>query len=324
MPLWRPYAACLIQRWPISTTLEPVDKLEQLLRHCSCAGSSLRKPGCILIFSPGRRGKARTSGRRGVPVGARPLRIALLPDILDRWSPSTPASIRFGLRSPRNHLHGHVEAKRFVEGSRHQVIEPVTALRRTPSHDARLDTEALLGERMTIYETTEEGWAWGQLETDGYVGWLSSNALGAVGASANPQDRGPARICLSRPGHQAAASRRAADGRARRRHTAGRAVRRHGSRLACPRGLPGARSRCGSPISSPLRNSFSARLICGEARPRSGWTARAWSRFHCRPPASACPRDSDMQELALGKLSSLASLRRGDLAVLEGSRRHCD
>jgi cell wall-associated NlpC family hydrolase len=27
----------------------------------------------------------------------------------------------------------------------------------------------------------------------------------------------------------------------------------------------------------------------------------------------ACPRDSDMQELALGKLSSLAGLRRGDL-----------
>jgi cell wall-associated NlpC family hydrolase len=27
----------------------------------------------------------------------------------------------------------------------------------------------------------------------------------------------------------------------------------------------------------------------------------------------SCPRDSDMQELALGKLSSLASLRRGDL-----------
>src|SRR5262249_51830109 len=45
-----------------------------------------------------------------------------------------------------SHLRGHVEAKRFVEGPRHQIIEPVTALRRAPSHDARLDTEALLGE----------------------------------------------------------------------------------------------------------------------------------------------------------------------------------
>jgi cell wall-associated NlpC family hydrolase len=32
----------------------------------------------------------------------------------------------------------------------------------------------------------------------------------------------------------------------------------------------------------------------------------------------ACPRDSDMQELALGKLSSLASLRRGDLVFWQG------
>jgi cell wall-associated NlpC family hydrolase len=31
-----------------------------------------------------------------------------------------------------------------------------------------------------------------------------------------------------------------------------------------------------------------------------------------------CPRDSDMQELALGKLSSLAGLRRGDLVFWKG------
>jgi cell wall-associated NlpC family hydrolase len=31
-----------------------------------------------------------------------------------------------------------------------------------------------------------------------------------------------------------------------------------------------------------------------------------------------CPRDSDMQELVLGKLSSLASLRRGDLVFWKG------
>ena len=79
------------------------------------------------------------------------------------------------------HLQGQVEAKRFVEGSRYQVMEPLTDLRRAPSHEARLDTQAVLGERVMIYETTEEGWAWGQLEADGYVGWLSANALGPTG-----------------------------------------------------------------------------------------------------------------------------------------------
>ena len=60
--------------------------------------------------------------------------------------------------------------------------EPVTALRRTPSHDARLDSEALPGERAMVAETTEEGWAWGRLENDGYcVGWVSANSLGPSG-----------------------------------------------------------------------------------------------------------------------------------------------
>src|SRR5580698_3043057 len=80
------------------------------------------------------------------------------------------------------HLQGQVAAQRFVEGVRHQVIEPIADLRRAPSHEAMLDTQALLGERVMVYETTDEGWVWGQLETDGYVGWLSANALGPNGS----------------------------------------------------------------------------------------------------------------------------------------------
>ena len=54
-------------------------------------------------------------------------------------------------------------------------------LRRAPSHDAPLDTEALKGERVMVYETNDEGWCWGQLESDDYVGWLPANALIAAG-----------------------------------------------------------------------------------------------------------------------------------------------
>ena len=34
-----------------------------------------------------------------------------------------------------------------------------------------------MGERVTVYEFNDEGWAWGQLADDGYVGWLPANAL---------------------------------------------------------------------------------------------------------------------------------------------------
>jgi cell wall-associated NlpC family hydrolase len=75
------------------------------------------------------------------------------------------------------HLQGKVPAARYVEGRVLEVIAPAAPLRREPRPDAALDTEALKGERVTVYETNEEGWSWGQLAADGYVGWLPSAAL---------------------------------------------------------------------------------------------------------------------------------------------------
>lgn len=78
-------------------------------------------------------------------------------------------------------LEGRVTAARFVEGAVREVIDAQAPMRRTPSHEAPLDTEALKGERVIVYETTGEGWCWSQLESDGYVGWLPANALAAPG-----------------------------------------------------------------------------------------------------------------------------------------------
>ena len=79
-------------------------------------------------------------------------------------------------------LEGKVAAARYVAGEVYEVIEPQAPLRGEPSHDAPLLTEALKGERVRIYEKNDEGWAWGQLAADGYVGWLSANALTPPGA----------------------------------------------------------------------------------------------------------------------------------------------
>jgi cell wall-associated NlpC family hydrolase len=82
-------------------------------------------------------------------------------------------------------LEGKVTAARFVEGRAFEVIEPQTAVRATPAPDAPLLTEALKGERVTIYDMNAEGWAWGQLAADHYVGWLSANALSPAGPPAS-------------------------------------------------------------------------------------------------------------------------------------------
>jgi cell wall-associated NlpC family hydrolase len=81
-------------------------------------------------------------------------------------------------------LEGHVAAARYVEGRVYEVVAPQTPLRGEPVPDASLLTEALQGERVTIYDTDAEGWAWGQLAADGYVGWLPASALATPGAAA--------------------------------------------------------------------------------------------------------------------------------------------
>ena len=74
------------------------------------------------------------------------------------------------------HLRGQVETSRFVDGVRMQVIAPLVDLKGAPSPEAGLDTQALAGEFVTVYEQ-DEGWAWVQLERDSYVGYLSELAL---------------------------------------------------------------------------------------------------------------------------------------------------
>ena len=74
------------------------------------------------------------------------------------------------------HLQGVVAAERYVPGIEYQVVENAAPLRQHPRPDAPLLTQALYGERVMIYDENE-GWAWGQLKGDDYVGYLPLQAL---------------------------------------------------------------------------------------------------------------------------------------------------
>jgi cell wall-associated NlpC family hydrolase len=81
------------------------------------------------------------------------------------------------------YLEGKVAAARFVEGEEFEIVDALAPLREGPSADAVLATQALKGERVTIYDRNGEGFAWGQLNSDGYVGWLPDRALAKPGAA---------------------------------------------------------------------------------------------------------------------------------------------
>ncbi len=80
-------------------------------------------------------------------------------------------------------LRAEVEAEDYVEGRPMRVAVGIADLRHEPRHDAAMDTQALFGEAVTLFED-HEGWGWVQLARDNYVGYLAMAAL-AEGAPAS-------------------------------------------------------------------------------------------------------------------------------------------
>jgi hypothetical protein len=74
------------------------------------------------------------------------------------------------------HLRGQLAADDYVEGRTMRIRIGIADLRHAPASDAPIDTQALFGERVVLYED-REGWGWVQLAEDGYVGYMSMDAL---------------------------------------------------------------------------------------------------------------------------------------------------
>jgi cell wall-associated NlpC family hydrolase len=73
-------------------------------------------------------------------------------------------------------LRGRVTAQQFTQGTPAQVLRAAVPLRSRPDVAAALETEALFGEIVTVYDASV-GWAWVQLVRDGYVGYLPTDTL---------------------------------------------------------------------------------------------------------------------------------------------------
>lgn len=219
------------------------------------------------------------------------------------------------------HLQGVVTAERFVDGTRHRVIRPTAPVRATPDPLAPLTTEALYGEAVTVYEITAEGWGWGQLDADSYVGWLPSEALAPAGPA---------------PTHKVSALRTPV--------FPGPSIKlppidllSFGSRLviASTRERFAVTAEGGFVFADHLvpLDAFEADVVAVAARYLGAaylWGGRSSLGLDCSGLVQAaltacghaCPRDTDMQEKAVGGevafSGDLGALRRGDLLYWPG------
>jgi cell wall-associated NlpC family hydrolase len=214
------------------------------------------------------------------------------------------------------HLEGKVEAARFAEGEDYEVIDAQAPMRRQPAPDAPLDTEALMGERVTIYEFNEEGWAWGQLAADGYVGWLPANAL--LKPRAAPTHKVTALRTLAFPGNSIKAPPVAAPPLGSRL-----GVLRQQDRFAVatigflPAGHLAPLDHAGTDFVAVAERFLGTPYLWG-GKTNYGLDCSGLVQVALNACGIACPRDSDMQERALGAPVDPTNLRRGDLVFWKG------
>jgi len=214
-------------------------------------------------------------------------------------------------------LQGKVDAARYVEGRIYEVIEPQAPLRLEPAPDAPLATEALKGERVTIYDADAEGWAWGQLAADGYVGWLPANALAPPGAP--PTHKVSALRTLAFPGpsiklppiEALPLGARLATARIEDRMavtTTGRYV---------PAVHLAALEIYESDFVAVAERFVGVPYLWG-GKTVLGLDCSALLQVALTACGISCPRDSDMQEQALGAPITGSDFRRGDLVFWKG------
>jgi len=218
------------------------------------------------------------------------------------------------------YLEGRVKAARFVMGEPFEVIDAVAPLRQAPASDAELMTQALRGERVTIYDRNGEGWAWGQLDSDGYVGWLPDAALAQPGAAPTHCVVAIRTFAFAGPSIKLPPVETLVMGSALTvtREEGAFAISREGWHL--PRSHLAAIGHRESDFVAVAERFVGTPYLWG-GKSSLGIDCSGLVQVSLNAAGIGCPRDSDMQEASLGRALDPAEakrLSRGDLLFWKG------
>jgi cell wall-associated NlpC family hydrolase len=218
------------------------------------------------------------------------------------------------------YLEGKVKAARFVIGEEFEIADALAPLREAPAFDAMLLTQALMGERVTIYDRNDEGWAWGQLNSDGYVGWLPDRALAKP--TGKPTHKITAIRTFAFPGPsiklQPVDTLVMGATITVTRENGAFAVTRDGWYLPLPH--VGSIDRHADDFVS-VAEQFAGTPYLWGGKSSLGIDCSGLVQVSLNAAGTGCPRDSDMQQDSLGSAldaSEIKKLRRGDLVFWKG------
>ena len=221
-------------------------------------------------------------------------------------------------------LEGKVRAARFVEGRPARVVIANAGLRQAPRPDSEWGSELILGDDVMVFEE-EEDWCWVQGARDFYVGYLTDTALAAplgepthvvsvprTFAYPGPELRSPAIRALS------IGSRVTVTGSAERRGTAYSLLDSGEAVVARHLRPVGDHAADYVAVAEQLLNTP---YLWGGAS-AFGLDCSGLLQLSMRMAGRLVPRDTDMQEKAIGAVLEVdplgSGLERGDLVFWKG------
>jgi cell wall-associated NlpC family hydrolase len=218
------------------------------------------------------------------------------------------------------YLEGKVKAERFVTGEEFEISDVIAPVCERPSSEAPLLTQALKGERVTIYDRDGEGFAWGQLNSDGYVGWLPERALTKPAAAPTRKVTAIRTFAFPGPSIKLPPAETLVMGALVGviREDGPFAVTREGWYL--PRQHLGGIDRFVEDFVAVAERFVGTPYLWG-GKSSFGIDCSGLVQVALNAAGTGCPRDSDMQQESLGRLLGLSEssrLERGDLMFWKG------